>query len=162
VVNAEREHEFGLLPRRHAAKLLLVVLATWAAVWLLIAALKPLTVDPRPPPAGFFVAMLPLMLLVACGPMWGLGGTLIVTRAPDRLVVRRDRPGRRGEPVVVPLRPDAAPRFSAQQLQHRKQRDQGVLYVDVDGRTTRLVDTALYLELVRIAAELNGDPPPQP
>lgn len=152
----DREHRFQLLPRRQVAAILLALLATWAGIWLLLALLTPLTADPKPVPPGFFLAMLPLLLLVAAGPIWGLGGTLVVTFHPDRLVVRRDRPGKPGAPLVVPLPPGARVLFCVQRPTRRKQRNQGILHVEVDGRLNRLADTAAHDVFTAIAATLNA------
>jgi hypothetical protein len=150
------EQIFKLMPARQVAWILAGALATWGGLWLLIAALKPLTVDPTPPPAGFFLAMLPVVLLVAAGPIWGLGGTLVVTTTPGRVVVRHDRPGRRGTPLSVAIRGGARPQFAVERMRSRRNRNYGVLLVSGgDGFEPTGVMAGFEL-LTGIAAELNG------
>ncbi len=149
------EHRFTLIPARQAARIVLAAVATWGGLWLLIEVLRPYTADPGPPLKGFFLAMLPVALLLAAGPAWGLGGTLVVTMEPGRVLVRRDRPGRRGRPFVLVVPAGARPHFAVERMRGRN-RSQGVLLMSTGGAITRVEEVAGFSTLSEIAATLNG------
>jgi len=149
------EHKFTLMPARTVAWIGFAVLMTWGGLWLLIAVLGPLTAHPEPPPTGFFLAMLPVVLLLLIGPAWGLGGTLVVTREPGRVLVRRDRPGRRGKPVVIMVPPGARLNFGVDRMRGRS-RNYGMLLVAAGQSLTRIDEMAGFARLSEIAATLNG------
>jgi hypothetical protein len=147
------EHRFTLMPARGVAWIVLAVVLTWGGLWLVIATLAPYTARPAPVPAGFFLAMLPVVLLLAVGPAWGLGGTLVVTTEPGRLLVRRDRPFRRGTPVVITVPPGARLDFAVERMRGRN-RNYGMLRVSAGQSLTRIDEMAGFTVLSEIAATL--------
>lgn len=149
------EHKFTLMPARTVAWIGFAGLMTWGGLWLLVAVLGPLTARPEPPPTGFFLAMLPVVLLLLMGPVWGLGGTLVVTMEPGRALVRRDRPGRPGKPVVIVVPPGARLNFGVDRMRGRN-RNHGMLLVAAGQSLTRIDEMAGFSRLSEIAATLNG------
>lgn len=148
------EHRFTLMPARQVAWIVFAALVTWGGLWLTIAVLRPLTAKPGPPPTGFFLAMLPLMPLLAAAPAWGLGGTLVVAIEPGRVLVRRDRPGRRGRSFALMIPPGARPCFAVERMRGRY-RKQGMLVVSAGDALLRVEEVAAFTTLSEIAATLN-------
>jgi|GEM_PF-4024330 len=102
---------------------------------------------------GFFLAMVPLMMLITLGPIWGLGGHIVVRARADGLGVARVRVLHRSERNVA-FAAGVRPTIALDRLGGRYKR-QGVLSVTVPGRErVVLVQSALFDVLEPIRAQL--------
>jgi hypothetical protein len=103
---------------------------------------------------AFFLYAAPLLALVMLGPVWGLGGRLIVSVTRDQVSVRRDRWLRRGRPLELPRSPGGTVRFTATRG-HGRYKRQGDLVAEIDGKSTIVVKAGFYGVLDRIARDLD-------
>jgi hypothetical protein len=147
-VTAERT--FSLLRWQHAAYTLAGLLAFWAGFWLL----SVLTQGHLP--AGFFLAMAPVLALTLAAQYWGLGGRLVIEVQPGLVRARRDRWPVRGKVIEVRGAAGDRPAFVVERLTLKRFYPQGQLFVELGGKRTPLVSYAEYRPLAEIAAELNA------
>jgi hypothetical protein len=100
-----------------------------------------------------FVALWPVVLLISLGPLWGLGGWLIVTASPGRLSARRTRVGWNKENVLA-FPTAERPTIELRRLGGRY-RHQGVLSARSSTGEIRLVQSALYEVLEPVKRDLD-------
>lgn len=101
-----------------------------------------------------FVALWPMVLLISLGPMWGLGGWLIVTASPGRLSARRTRLGWNKENVLE-FPTTEHPIIELRRLGGRY-RHQGVLKASASTGDVMLVQSALWTVLDPVKRELDA------
>jgi hypothetical protein len=97
----------------------------------------------------FFLVLLPFMVLVSLGPVWGLGGQLLVNVSSNQLAVTRQRWGWRQERAAV-FQAGQRPTLELRRLGGRY-RHQGRLLARAPGsEPVVLIDSALYDFLERV------------
>jgi hypothetical protein len=101
-----------------------------------------------------FVALWPVVLLISLGPLWGLGGWLIVTASPGRLSARRTRLGWNKEHVLA-FPPTERPTIGLRRLGGRYQH-QGVLTARASTRDVTLVQSALWKVLEPVKRDVDA------